>query len=167
MAAPCMSDRPHLFLTGEKGVGKSTLIQKILGERCAGGFYTVRTSTDKGISLHLITPGEMPNEENFLTFCPPGGDEDAARRFERLGCAALERSGEITVMDELGPAEAAAQAFHAAVLRALDGQRRVLGVLQKGDYPFYRQVAEHPRVRLVEVREDNREELALILPTQF
>ena len=42
MAARCMNERPHLFLTGEKGVGKSTLLQKLLAGRRAYGFRTVK-----------------------------------------------------------------------------------------------------------------------------
>lgn len=42
MDAPCMNKRPHLFLTGEKGIGKSTLLQKLLVGRRACGFRTVK-----------------------------------------------------------------------------------------------------------------------------
>ena len=44
----------------------------------------------------------------------------AAKRFDRLGCAALARGGELLVMDELGPAEARAEAFQWAVKEALE-----------------------------------------------
>lgn len=166
MAAPCMNDRPHLFLTGEKGVGKSTLLRKLLGERTVSGFYTVKTIGDKGISLHLISGDEVPDAGNFLCFCPPG--QDAWERFDTLGCAALERRGEVIVMDELGPAEERAKAFRAAVLRTLEGEIPVLGVLQKGDYSLYREVAGHRNVYLVEVTAQNRDSLAaeLILPVR-
>lgn len=62
-------------------------------------------------------------------------------------------------MDELGPAEAAAQRFQAAVLAALDGEKPVCGVLQQADSAFLRRVAAHPRVRVVTVTEENRDTL--------
>ena len=166
MAAPCMNKRPHLFLTGEKGVGKSTLLQKLLNGRTAGGFRTVKAVQGGRVSLHLLAGEEQPSEENFLCFCPPTGDAETARRFDRLGCAALERAGDVIVMDELGPAECRAEAFREAVLRCLDGNTPVLGVLQKGEYPFYRTVAEHPKVRLVEITPENRDILELPVITE-
>ena len=39
MAAPCTE---HLFLTGRKGVGKSTLLRALLGGKRLGGFFTRR-----------------------------------------------------------------------------------------------------------------------------
>ena len=165
MDAPCMNKKPHLFLTGEKGVGKSTLLKKLLEGRreCIGGFLTVRSDQifPGKMSLHMLRPdgGEVPTEENFLCFCPPRGDDAAAERFDRLGCAALERGGEIIVMDELGPAEARAEAFQAMVQEALEGSIPVYGVLQKADSPLYRMIAAHPKVCLLEVTAENRDAL--------
>ena len=62
-------------------------------------------------------------------------------------------------MDELGPAESGAKKFCEAVLAALDGDLPILGVLQKADTEFLRAVAGHPRVRLVTVTVENRDEL--------
>ena len=161
MAVPCTNEAPHLFLTGEKGVGKSTLLRKLLGGRRAGGFRTVKAVYSGRTSLHLLRldRAETPCAENFLCFCPPGGDREAARRFDRLGCAALGgmEGAEVLVMDELGPAEENAKAFQAAVLQALEGETPILGVLQKADTPFLRRIAHHPNVRLVEVTQENRD----------
>ena len=48
----------HVFLTGEKQIGKSTLLKKVL-DNYAGeisGFFTVRTKAflQKGYSVHLF-----------------------------------------------------------------------------------------------------------------
>ena len=162
MAVPCTSDRPHLFLTGEKGVGKSTLLQKLLGSRKAAGFRTVKAAEvyPGRTSLHLLRLDreEAPGEKNFLCFCPPAGDEAAAERFDHLGCQALAagKDVEVLVMDELGPAEALAQQFRAAVLQALEGDIPILGVLQKADTELFRLVEKHPKVHLVEVTKETR-----------
>ena len=166
MDALCTNKKRHLFLTGEKGVGKSTLLKKLLERReeRVGGFLTVKSAAvfSGRVSLHLLSlvGGEVPTEENFLCFCPPDGDAAAAKRFDRLGCAALARGGELLVMDELGPAEARAEAFQSAVKEALDGSVPILGVLQKADSLLYRLVSSHPNVRLVEVTKKNRDVLA-------
>ena len=70
---------------------------------------------------------------------------------------------ELIVMDELGPAEARAEAFQSAVLRVLDGKIPVLGVLQKAESPFLRKAAEHPNVRVLEVTAENRDILTGML----
>ena len=159
MAAPCTD---HLFLTGEKGVGKSTLIDYLLAGRTPCGFRTLRV---EGVlsrpSVHLLTvPDTTPTADNLLFYCGAFSPE----RFDTLGVAALEnRSGDVLLMDELGPAEAGAEKFTAAVLAALDGELPILGVLQQADTPFLRAVARHPRVRLVTVTPQNRDVLRAAL----
>ena len=159
MAAPCTD---HLFLTGEKGVGKSTLIDYLLIDRTPCGFRTRRV---EGVlsrpSVHLLTvPDTTPTADNLLFYCGAYSPE----RFDTLGVAALEnRSGDVLLMDELGPAESGAEKFTAAVLAALDGELPILGVLQQADTPFLRAVARHPRVRLVTVTPQNRDVLRAAL----
>ena len=159
MAAPCTD---HLFLTGEKGVGKSTLIDYLLTGRTPCGFRTRRV---EGVlsrpSVHLLTvPDTTPTADNLLFYCGAFSPE----RFDTLGVAALEnRGGDVLLMDELGPAESGAEKFTAAVLAALDGELPVLGVLQQADTPFLRAVARHPRVRLVTVTPQNRDVLRAAL----
>jgi nucleoside-triphosphatase len=108
-------------------------------------------------SVHLLpAAGGTPSAENLLFYCGAYSCE----RFDMLGTAALrDRSGDILLMDELGPAESGAKKFCETVLAALDGDLPVLGVLQKADTEFLRAVAGHPRVRLVTVTVENRDEL--------
>mgnify|MGYP002764616018 CR=1 FL=1 len=140
MAAPCI-ERPHLFLTGRKGVGKSTLLRAMLEGKRLGGFFTVRaTGILERPSIHLLHAAaeERPAPENLVCFC-------GERRTDRF--------------DALGPAEAAAERFQTAVLAALDSHVPVCGVLQQADSAFLRRVAAHPRVRVLTVTEENRNSL--------
>lgn len=128
MAAPCTD---HLFLTGQRGVGKSTLLRCLLEGKKLGGFFTLRV---EGIfdrpSIHLLRAAstERPAPENLVCFC----GEQRPERFDLLGVAAL---------------------------AALDGEKPVYGVLQQADSAFLRRVAAHPRVRVVTVTEENRDTL--------
>lgn len=159
----------HIFLTGRKQVGKSTLIRKVLNlyTESVGGFFTVRTDTvfPGRFSVHMLQAGtnSAPSKDNLLFLC---GEKDGrtAERFDALGCAALGagRSARLLIMDELGPAEAEALRFQKAVLQALDGEVPILGVLQEADSLFLQKAAAHPGVTILRVTEDNRDQVSLI-----
>ena len=69
----------HIFLTGQKQVGKSTLLKKVLkqfhGE--VGGFFTLRTDSflKTAYSVHLLSAeaGAEPDDTNLLFLCRPQG----------------------------------------------------------------------------------------------
>lgn len=152
----------HLFLTGPKGVGKSTLIRGLLAEESGrpGGFFTVKH--EGGVYL-LPAVGERTfTRENFLFRCGHGGDPG---RFDRLGCAALEDTAgcALLVMDELGPHEAEARQFQAAVFRVLEGELPVIGVLQQAESDFLDRIARHPQVTVLTVSPENRDALPAAL----
>lgn len=157
MAAPCTE---HLFFTGRKGVGKSTLVRVAIDGKRVGGFFTKRV---EGLlerpSVHLLRAGaaDVPSAENLL-FCCGGAD---MQQFDKLGCGALADTAgcDVLVMDELGPHEEQAAAFRQAVLRALDADVPIIGVLQQAESAFLRQVAAHPNVRVITVTEENRDAL--------
>lgn len=143
----------HIFFTGGKGVGKSTLVNALLwGKEKIGGFRTVKSDG----AVYLLRPDEKPQEENRLFWC---GEEADPERFNALGCCALSGKFACIVMDELGPHEENAAAFQAAVFHALDGEIPVIGVLQSADSAFLRGVAQHPKVRCIEVTKENRDAL--------
>ncbi len=157
MAAPCTE---HLFFTGRKGVGKSTLVRTAIGGKRVGGFFTKRVeSLLEQPSVHLLRAGtaDVPSAENLL-FCCGGAD---MQQFDKLGCGALADTAgcDVLVMDELGPHEEQAAAFRQAVLRALDGDAPIIGVLQQAESAFLCQVAAHPNVRVITVTEENRDAL--------
>lgn len=148
----------HLFLTGRKGVGKSTLIRGLLTleDGPPGGFFTVKH--EGGIYLLPAAGERIFTPETFLFRCGQAGDP---ARFDQLGCAALadSRGCALLVMDELGPREAEARRFQAAVFQALDGDIPIIGVLQQADSPFLRGIAHHPQVSVMTVTEENRDAL--------
>lgn len=160
----------HLFLTGSKHIGKSTVIDKMLAMRpcTTGGFRTVRTDTvfPPRFSVHMLRPGERPAADNLLFICR-APSEDTVARFDALGCAALCAPARLLLMDELGPTEAEAFAFQRAVLAALEGNIPVLGVLQQADSPFLQRIAARDDVTVAEVTRENRDRLPQLLLEQF
>ncbi len=161
----------HIFITGAKRIGKSTLLNAILSAYSGrvGGFRTVRCNTflPGQYTVHLFHPDEAqePTQENLLFVCGRKAT-DTAQRFEQLGCQVLRQSidADLLLMDELGPNEAEAEGFQRTVWAAVEGNTPILGVLQKADSPLLEKIARHPNVHLLEVTEDNRDDLSQRLP---
>ncbi len=157
----------HIFLTGPKQVGKSTLIGKYLAQYPGrvGGFRTRRTHAWLGDrwSVHLLSGdgSGTAGAENllFICGCP---SPDTPRRFDALGCTALEEPCDLILMDEVGPNEAQALEFQKAVFRALDGKTPILGVLQMAQSDFLSAIAAHPKVTVISITEENRDSPELL-----
>ena len=168
-----MAGKRHLFLTGEKQVGKSILLRELIrreGLLC-GGFETRPLRADgvrRGFLLHSLVP--MPPYENDCVISVRLGERRSVPvlpAFEENGVAMLRRSLDSSLpfllMDELGKSERGAEAFCAQVLACLDSGRRVLGVLQRCDAPLVRQIAAREDVLLLTVTPENREQLPPLL----
>lgn len=163
--------KKHIFLTGEKGVGKSTLLNKILQQKQmrVGGFRTVKSKghLDGKTSLHLLRADreDVPSADNFLCFCPPEDRAETTKRFDIMGSALLQEQGEVDLilMDEIGPAEADAKMFQAAVWQVLNGDVPVYGVLQKAETELFQKIKNHPNVLLIEITKQNRDCIQLDL----
>ena len=174
-AHPRDTARKHVFLTGEKQIGKSTIIGKILAEpdiagdgiSSIAGFrtYPFQIGADrKGFYMHSYQPVDVC--DNDLPVLIRMGDRAAVpvpETFELLGCAllrdALKDPSRLVVLDELGKAEKKADIFKQLVFRLLDSQNLVIGVLQKNSGDFAMQVAEREDVKVYEVTEENRNRL--------
>ena len=159
MAAPCTD---HLFLTGDKGVGKSTLARCLLAGHTPCGFRTVRvTGVLDRPSVHLLPAvGGVPSAENLLFYCGAYSCE----RFDTLGTAALrDRDGDVLLMDELGFLERDARRFQEAVLAALQGDQPVLAAVKNRNDPFLQAVRGVPGVRVLYITRKNREGLFRLL----
>ena len=157
--------RKHLFLTGRKQVGKSTVLGKLLEGRDAalGGFRTKRIRVEGGADIYMLPPtGEEGYvAENILFRRRQGRLVLDPADFDRLGGAMLAKSegADLLLMDELGPTEAEAWGFQQAVRTALDGEIPVYGVLQVADSPFLAEIAARDDVCVVTVTEENRNTL--------
>ena len=162
----------HLFLTGRKQVGKSTVLRTLLDGRDArlGGFRTQRIRTEEGANIYMLPPAGEPEyrEENILFRRRMGQTlrEDGA--FDRLGRFLLDSipGADLILMDELGPNETEAYGFQRAVEQVLDGDAPVYGILQQADSVFLSRIAAREDVKIVTVTEENRDGLPRLLLEQ-
>ena len=168
-----MRGKRHLFLTGARQVGKSTLLRTLIAREslaCAG-FETKPFFVDgerRGFVMHGLVP--MPPFENDCVISVRLGERRSAPvlpAFEENGVEILRRSlagnAPFLLMDELGRLEREAKAFRAQVTACLNSGKRVLGVLQQGDVPMAREIAARGDVLLLTVTPENRDRLADVL----
>ncbi|MCS7283884.1 MAG: NTPase [Anaerolineae bacterium] len=159
-----------LLLTGRPGIGKTTVIQKVvavLGPR-AGGFYTEEIRGPGGRKgFRLVT---LDGEETVIAHVDlKGGGRPRVGRYgvdvdaiERVGVAALRRAmaqGRIVVVDEIGKMELFCGPFKDAVLQAVGGPHTVLATVMAHPNPWADALKTLPVVTLWEVTEKNRDHL--------
>lgn len=161
--------RHNLLVTGRPGVGKTTLIGRVLErlEVRAGGFYTREIREDGkrvGFSIVGIDGGSgVLARVGFESDYKVGRYGVNREDLERVGVAALESAidgADLVVMDEIGRMELCSPLFREAVMRALDCPRSVLGTIQDRSNTFLDTIRTRVDVSVVRVTEENRDKLA-------
>ncbi len=157
----------HLLLTGRPGTGKTSLIREAVARARvkAGGFYTEEMRRG-GIrqGFRLVTLDGREAVLAHVGFSSPYRvskykvDVDS---LNRVGVSAIKQAlieCDLIVIDEIGKMELLSPQFREAVQRAIDGDRRVLGTIMLNPNPFCDALKAHPRVRVLTVTGDNREQ---------
>ena len=159
------------MICGERGVGKSTLIEKLLAasSRPRYGFITkMRPAGADGFHPIYIHPTGQPiaereyTEANCIGTCDSRTHRPNLDAFNVLGVRYIEEAKPegIIVMDELGFFEAKAEAFTAAVLHALAGDVPVIAAVKsRTDVPFLNAVRAASRAEVFYITPENRDEL--------
>ena len=166
-----MEKKLHILISGERGAGKSTLIEKLLAAcpRPRYGFITKMLPPDEeGFHPIYIHPADRPvwerayTEENRIGVCDSRTHRVNLAAFNILGVRYIRaaRPGGIIVMDELGFLEAQAEDFTAAVLGALSGDIPVIAAVKsRTDIPFLNAVRAQPRSEVFSITPENRDAL--------
>ena len=155
-----------IFLTGERGIGKSTIISKVLAElsQCSlGGFFT------------------RPDGEYIKMY--PAADENAAgfvvgkrkvsgftEAFDTDGVDLLKRSlsSDLIILDEIGWMESSAEKFSSAIMDILSSDKNVLGVLRLGcETELAKAIKKDTSVKIIRITEENRNDIVKELVTLF
>ncbi|HHW93753.1 MAG TPA: AAA family ATPase [Clostridiaceae bacterium] len=162
----------HIVISGHRGVGKSTLIEKLLYdlEVPVRGFFTRSTPRDeKGYhSIHIFRPTDRKQNRSKINHI---GDCDGKNRtinlhvFETVGVEYLregldDAATSVIVMDELGFMETEAMTFCETALSCFDSDRHVLAsVKARPRTDFLDAVRSHPEVDVFDITVENRDEL--------
>ena len=165
----------HIFLTGAVQSGKSTVIEKVLdalnvtvggfrsGSGSGSGSGPDRHEADRWLYLWDAAGETVYDEAHRVAHITPEDRQSFPKRFDSLGCAALQHAMDskvdLILMDECGFLERDAMEFQAEVLRALDGDIPVFGVVRLRSSGWTDFIRSHPKVTLITVTEENRDAL--------
>ena len=152
-----VSRKKHLFITGSRGVGKSTLAQQLLSLLADGpvpGFAT-HVTPQVCVTLQDLSTGRCSTIGQATQSTLPGlGMQCAEDGFLSVGIPTLQAATEApcawVVLDELGYLESGCAPFCTSVEALLDA-KRVLAVLRKQDTPFLNRLRSRDDVFLLDL----------------
>jgi nucleoside-triphosphatase len=160
---------PHILITGLPGVGKTTLIRKLvkhLAEHNPAGFYTEEIRDPQGTreGFRLVT---LCGRQLVLSHIRHPGPYRVSRYgvdvqgFEQL-LAELDlrhAQSRLIMIDEIGKMECLSRKFEEEVTRLMDAPNVLVATVALKGEGFIRQVKHRPDCRLVTVTSENRDSL--------
>ena len=173
-----MYQKRHVLICGEVGVGKSTLIHRLLAlnKLPLAGFITKRIPTlgEDGLFPVYIHPAAQSmlkrsyGPENLIGKCDRIRSFQYPKVFDELGVKLLDATDDnLILMDELGFMENEAEKFRFGVLKALDGEIPVLAAVKSRETDFLEKVRNHPNAEVFRITEQNRDSLYPLLLSQI
>ncbi len=165
-------EKRHILISGDRGIGKSFLIQRILKEKGmpVSGFRSKSESRfrDDGfhdIFLHPASEADTEwkfTKENQIGSCNSKIHNVDPEVFETLGVQYLNeiREDSIILMDELGFMETSSPKFMERVLELFRGDQHILAAIKpRHDIPFLEEIRACPKCMEFCLTAGNRDEI--------
>lgn len=157
----------HIFLTGKRQIGKSTLISKVLSltELKYSGLRSISVCDKDKKHVFIISANDVDAENKTKVGVCSNHKvvEQYPEVLDTVGCKLLgfDSDTKLVVIDEIGKLEKDATLYNQKVLSLLERTDiHILGVLQdECDTELAKAIRKHPNVKLFAIRESNRENL--------
>ncbi|GFN34747.1 nucleoside-triphosphatase [Tepidimicrobium xylanilyticum] len=155
----------NLFLTGRIGIGKSTILKKVLNniDLSIGGYITERIYEGyyrRYIAKSVKNPNEQytivrsDSRDNSKIWFPEAFEKGLAPLLDKSL-----KSDDIIVLDELGSSEKNIDVFTSKIFELLDSQKIVFGVLKDEDCEFLNNIRNRKDVMIIRITEGNRDHI--------
>lgn len=156
----------NIFITGEPGCGKTTLIMEIIKELnlYADGFYTteIRKGGDR-IGFKIITLNGREGTLAHVNIKSPykvSKYKVNIKDLEEIGVNSILNSlkeNKITVIDEVAKMEMFSEKFKKAIFTALESKNKVLGTMMLKQNPFCDQIKKRLDTKFFYLTKENKE----------
>lgn len=163
----------NLLLTGRPGVGKTTVIKRVLEalKVPATGFYTREIRGPRGrLGFEAITlDGRRCTlaHVNFKSFYRVSKYGVDVSTFEETIVPSIDPDlhphAALIVIDEIGKMECFSDRFCKTVIRALDSSKPVLGTITLGGNAFIEGIKRRSDVEIILVTLENRDRLPAVI----
>jgi len=163
----------HVFLTGEPGCGKTTVVRKVCEllakrGRKIGGVVSGELRVD-GVRVGFRLEDLLTHEEGVLAHINQGDGPRVGKYkvnlpdLERVGVAAIQRAvteADIVVVDEMGPMELHSEPFIHEMQKALDTSTPLVCTIHKrASHPVVSSIRSNFAQDVIEVTPSNRDRL--------
>lgn len=158
----------NILICGPPGVGKTTLIKKILEKLNlkAGGFYTEEIKeNNRRVGFKIIS---LDNQKGILAHISIKGAKRVGRYgvniddLEGIGVKSLDRAlrnEDLVIIDEIGKMEIFSDKFKEKVLDCLHSEKFVLATIGIGGDKYISRIKERDDVIVFEMNRENRDRL--------
>lgn len=162
----------NFLLTGEPGIGKTTIIMNVLGDIPvkAGGFVTreIRSGkTRKGFQLVTLDGHQAVlaalNKKSTYKVANYGVDIEVMTQYAVPSLQKALESADLIVIDEIGKMESFSKEFRDMAIRCLDSPKPVLGSIQTFASPFINLITNRDDVAIITVDQSNRDDMTVNL----
>jgi nucleoside-triphosphatase len=158
----------RLFLTGNPGVGKTTLIRAVLerleGVSCSGFYTEEKRHRGQRVGFAIVTlDGETGTLASLGTQPPTIGKYSIhLEEFEKLALPRLEshaRHAELYVIDEIGKMELLSSKFKTTIIDLLAQPTHLLATVAKKGNGFLKEIKSRSDIEVIEVTRASRDQL--------
>ena len=159
----------HALIVGDRGVGKSTLIRRVLNElNCPVFGYETKKEERledplRGCPIYIYDAGtpHVQTPDNLIGYHREQKADAITAFFDRYAPKLMEPVPENTVveLDEIGFLEAESDSFCRAVIQLLDGPRPIIAAVKNKAIPFLNAIRKHPNAHCFYITPENRDAL--------